>query len=257
MKNIINARRGLGAALLVGSIATSTGATAAPFTDEFPIENCSFTHTGANPYFRLAPGRQAYFSNQRCVSAGDCDELEEVWITVTNRTRAIQLSDDGVTRTIVTRVVQEFETVDGEVAEVSRNYFAICQPSRDVYYFGEEVDNYEDGRIVDHEGAWLAGRRGAEPGIIMPDAAFLLGSRYFQELAPGVALDRAEHVGNDIEIDVPFGFLEDCVRVRETTPLEPGSVSTKIYCPGTGLVRDDELELISIIHNASPPTPDD
>jgi hypothetical protein len=161
-----------------------------------------------------------------------------------------------VTRTIRTRVVQDFETVDGKLEEISRNFFAICQPKRDVYYFGEEVDIYEDGRIVNHEGAWLAGRRGAQPGIIMPDAAFLLGSRYFQEMAPDVAMDRAEHVANDLEIDVPAGFMEDCVQVNETTPLEPG-VSTKIYCPGKGLVRDGELELIAIFPNADLPTPGD
>jgi hypothetical protein len=236
--------------------ATGVGAATRRFTTEFPIEKCDFRASGANPYFKLTPGRQAYFSNQRCVAAGECEEIEELWITVTDRTRDIQLRDDGVTRTIRTRVVQEFETVDGELEEISRNFFAICQPSRDVYYFGEEVDIYEDGRIVAHEGAWLAGRRGAQPGIIMPDAAFLLGSRYFQEMAPDVALDRAEHVANDLEIDVPAGFMEDCVQVNETTPLEAG-VSTKIYCPGKGLVRDGELELIAIFPNADPPTPGD
>ena len=251
------ARRGAAGALAAVSIAASVGAIAAPrFTTEFPIEKCDFRASGANPYFRLTPGRQAYFSNQRCVAAGDCDELEELWITVTNRTRDIQLREDGVTRTITTRVVQEFETADGELVEISRNFFAVCQPTRDVYYFGEEVDIYEDGRIVSHDGAWLAGRRGAEPGIIMPDDAFLLGSRYFQERAPGVAEDRAEHVANDLEVDVPAGFLEDCVQINETTPLEPGSVSTKVYCPGKGLVRDGELELIAIFNNASPPTVD-
>jgi hypothetical protein len=251
------ASRGAAGALLVVSIAASTSAAAAPrFTDEFPIERCDFRASGANPYFRLSPGRQSYFSNQRCFSSGRCDELEEVWITVTDRTRQVELRDDGVTRAITTRIVQEFETVDGEIAEVSRNFFAVCLPSRDVYYFGEEVDNYEDGRIVNHDGAWLAGRRGARPGIIMPDAAFLIGSRYFQELAPDVALDRAAHVANDVEIDVPAGFFEDCVQVNETTPLEPNSVSIKVYCPGAGLVRDEDLELIAIFNNATPPTAD-
>lgn len=254
---VTSARQGTAAALLAVAVGASMAASAAiPYTREFPIESCNFRASGSNPYFRLTPGRQAYFSNQRCVAAGDCDELEELWITVTDRTRQIELRDDGVARTITTRVIQEFETADGELVEISRNFFAICQPSRDVYYFGEEVDIYEDGRIVSHDGAWLAGRRGAEPGIIMPDAAFLLGSRYFQELAPGIAMDRAEHVANDLEIDVPAGFLEDCVQVNETTPLEPGSVSTKVYCPGKGLVRDNELELIAIFNNANPPTVD-
>lgn len=249
-------RRGLSSVLLSATIVAAAGAAPLPFTEEFPIEKCDFRASGGNPYFKLKPGRQAYFSNQRCVSAGDCDELEELWITVTDRTRDVQLTEDGVTRTIRTRVVEEFETVDGELAEISRNFFAICHPSRDVYYFGENVDIYEDGQIVGHEGAWLAGRHGARPGIIMPDAAFLLGSRYYQELAPDVALDRAHHVAAGLEIDVPAGVLKDCVQVNETTPLEPG-ISTKIYCPGKGLVRDEDLELIAIYSDAEPPTPGD
>jgi hypothetical protein len=37
------------------------------------------------------------------------------------------------------------------------------------------------------------------------------------------------------------------VDVDETTPLEPGHVSEKTYCPGTGLVFDNELELTTVI----------
>jgi hypothetical protein len=149
-------------------------------------------------------------------------------------------------RVIATRVVEERETADGELVEISRNFFASCLPNRDVFYFGEDVDIYEDGEIVSHEGAWRAGRNGAEPGIIMPESAFILGQRYFQELAPGVALDRAEHIANDLEIDVPAGSFEDCVHVVETSPLEAGAESNKTYCPRVGMVRDGELELVAV-----------
>jgi hypothetical protein len=57
-----------------------------------------------------------------------------------------------------------------------------------------------------------------------------------------VALDRAEHVGVDLEVRVPAGRFDDCVRVKETTPLEAGAVF-KTYCPGVGLVIDDALRL--------------
>ena len=59
----------------------------------------------------------------------------------------------------------------------------------------------------------------------------------------------------DLDVNVPAGAFEDCVRVRETTPLEPGSTSIKVYCPGVGLVRDGEVELIAIYENAAPPAP--
>ena len=89
----------------------------------------------------------------------------------------------------------------------------------------------------------------------MPDRSFLLGSRYVQELAPGIAEDRAEHMAVDLEVDVPAGAFEDCVRVNETSPLEPGHVSRKVYCPRVGLVRDGELELVAVYENALPPSP--
>ena len=117
--------------------------------------------------------------------------------------RRITIPVGNKTRTVNTRVMEERETADGELAEVSRNFVSNCFPSRDVYYFGEEVDNYEDGEVVDHDGAWLAGRRGARPGLLMPEDGFLLGQRYFQEVAPDVALDRAEHIRTGFSIRFP------------------------------------------------------
>ena len=216
------------------------------FTDEFPLEDCNFKTRGGNPYFILKPGRQLYLSNQRCVDAGECDELEEVWITVTHHLRKIRLPLDHKVRDVWTRVVEERETADSKLKEVSRNFFADCGPTHDVYYFGEDVDDYENGVIVGHGGAWRAGKNGARPGIIMPESAFIVGSRYFQEVAPGVALDRAEHVATGEEIEVPAGVFEDCIEVTETTPLNPDEESTKVYCRDVGLVIDSDLELVAI-----------
>jgi hypothetical protein len=215
----------------------------AEFTQDFPLGSCSFVPTGGNAFFSLRPGRQLYFSNSRCRAAGECEELEEVWITVLPETRRIPLTIDGKKRTIRTRVIEERETADGELEEISRNFFANCLPMRDVYYFGEDVFDGEGNPLAD---AWLAGRHGAAPGMIMPDAAFLLGSRYYQELAPGVALDRAEHVRLGVEIEVPAGVFQGCVEVEESSPLEPGHTSTKIYCPGVGLTVDNDLELVAV-----------
>ena len=216
------------------------------FTDEFPLDECRFDNRGGNAFFKLTPGRQLYLSNQQCFATGKCDELEELWITVLKDTRTVTLTDDGRKRRISTRVVEEMEMADGELVEISRNFFATCRPSRDVYYFGEDVDIYEDGKVVSHDGQWLAGKRKAEPGLIMPESAFLVGTRYFQEVAPGVALDRAEHVAFDLEIQTPAGAFEDCIKVRETSPLEPGSESIKFYCPGIGLIADGDLVLQAI-----------
>jgi len=217
------------------------------FTKEFPLGECEFKTVGGNRYFILEPGRQLHLNNFRCVTEGRCNETEEVVITVLNETRDITLDINGQLETVTTRVVEERETVDGELAEISRNFFAECSGTQDVYYFGEDVDIYEGGVIVSHEGAWLAGSNGAKPGVIMPGGAFLLGARYFQELAPGVAMDRSEHVDMDLSVGVPAGNFTECVEVKETTPLDKKAVSMKTYCPDTGLVIDEDLELISVV----------
>jgi hypothetical protein len=227
-------------------LATTAAHAAVPsFTENFPTQSCRFTPWGGNAYFPLHPGRQLYYTNARCVAAGECEDLEELWVTTEDETRRISLGSGKHRRVITTRILEERETENGELKEVSRNFLAACAPARDVYYFGEEVDDYEDGEIVGHDGAWLAGRNGALPGILMPDSAFLLGMRYYQELAPGLALDRAEHVGTHLEVSVPAGTFKNCIKVRETSPLESGE-SIKFYCAGVGLVIDDELELSAI-----------
>ena len=212
------------------------------FTSELPLDSCHFVPWGGSPNFRLSPGQQRRLSNERCVEAGECEEREEVWITVKRDTRRIPVDIDGRTRTVWTRVIEELESVDGLLSEVSKNFFATCWGTGDVYYFGQEVTLYDDGEIVGHDGAWLAGVAGARPGLMMPEL-YLLGARYFQKLAPGVALDRVEHVGSGLGVEVPAGEFHDCVRVDVTSLLTPGVTATKVYCPGIGLVVDGKLEL--------------
>lgn len=241
------AAQAMGLLLLAGLLLLPVGTQArkAPredesFTSSFRLQDCRFDTTGRNPYFILQPGRQLVLEGE------DEDATVTVFITVLWETRDIVLNIDGQSRTVRTRVVEEREFENGELKEVSRNFFAICAKTNDVFYFGEDVDIYENGEIVSHDGAWRAGQDGAMPGIIMP-GTFLLGSRYFQEIAPGIALDRAEHVAMGATVRTPFGVFEDCVVVRETSPLEPGSESMKAYCPRIGLAIDDVVQLIDVI----------
>ena len=214
------------------------------FTSEFPLGDCSAlvnsTATGArNRYFILEVGRVWELSNQSCVDAGECDELEEVRVSVLPDTELV----DGV----MTRVVEEREWVDGTLEEVSRNFYVECLGTEDVYYFGEDVEDGQGNTLPD---GWRAGVGNASPGIIFPGGAFLLGARYFQELAPGVAMDRAEHVDMGLTRTVPAGTFHDCVLVVDTNALSDPKGKAgdeKIYCPGTGMIMDEELELISLV----------
>lgn len=209
------------------------------FTTEFRLENCKFAAEGENPYFILKPGYQLAFEGEE---NGDKVRLE---VSVLRDTEKISLPDIG---TVNTRVVEERESVNGKLVEVSRNFFAICTKTDDVFYFGEDVDIYNSDGTISHEGAWRAGEQDALPGIIMP-GTFLLGSRYFQEQAPDVAMDRAEHMEMGLGLNTEAGTFDKCVKVLETTPLEPRAESEKTYCPGVGLVVDDVVEIVEFGFN--------
>jgi hypothetical protein len=144
---------------------------------------------------------------------------------------------------VTTRVVEERETRAGQLVEVSRNFFAIGKRTHDVYDFGEAVDLYRDGRIVSHDGSWLAGVDSARFGLMMPGQP-RRGERHYQELAPAVALDRAEVVGVSEAVTTPAGRFQNCLKVKDTTPLEPGANEYKYFAPGVGLVQDGNLKLV-------------
>jgi hypothetical protein len=226
------------------------------FTTDFDLETCTFSVTGGNAYFSLdpAPGPM----NPILLEGVDHKDLVQVEIVVTNDTMPIDLTALGLD-VVVTRVVEETEWIDGELVEESSNFFARCEETDAVYYFGEEVTIYEDGEIITgaEAGAWLAGELAEDgesvnmPGLIMP-GTFLLGARYFQEVAPEVALDQAEHVEMGLTVETPAGVFNDSVRILETTPLEPSSKDIKIYAPGAGLIVDAAIERVNEFSEVEP-----
>jgi len=221
---------------LTGAVAISLLGWASPalagsggYTDSFMPETCEFKSTGSNPFFILETG-------YRLVLEGRENRKDVVLtITVLDETQLV----DGVE----TRVVEERETADGELVEVSRNLFAICDRTSAAFYYGEAVDNYHPGGGITHEGSWLAGEGGAVAGVLMP-GEILLGARYFQEVAPGVAMDRVEYVSDSETLKTPAGTFRDCVKIEETTPLEPKNRESKLYARGVGLVQDEDLLLV-------------
>ncbi len=146
---------------------------------------------------------------------------------VLKRTRRVA----GVRVTIV--AVREFE--DGELVERTEDYFAEDKKGR-VWYFGETVDDIEDGRVVGHDGQWFAGRNGALPGLFMP-AKPKVGQLFEQERAPGVAEDRSKVVRLNVEVTTPAGEFDECIKTRDFAPLDD-STEFKFYCDGVGLVRE-------------------
>jgi uncharacterized membrane protein YkoI len=193
------------------------------FRQEFKVDKANWVDHGPNPYFILEPGHRWRYKHGAVV----------LTITVLAETKLV----DGVT----TRIIEEREEKDGQPLEVSRNYFAIDKGTGDVYYFGEDVDEYKDGKVFGHEGGWLAGADGAKFGLMMP-GQIKVGDKFYQEIAPKTAMDRAEIVSLDEKVETPAGKYDKCLHVKETTPLEK-DVGHKWYAPGVGLVRDDEFVL--------------
>ena len=155
------------------------------------------------------------------------DPASKVQISVLDQTETVA----GV----VTRVVEEREWENGVLVEVSYNFF-VQAPDGSVCYYGEEVDDYKNGKVVGHAGAWRAGVDQNKPGIIMP-AQPVVGQIYQQEIAPGVAMDQAEHVAMGQSFMTPAGTFNNVLLVKETAP------STKRYQQGIGLIFDDGMVL--------------
>jgi hypothetical protein len=191
----------------------------------FPVDKATLSDTGRNTYLILEPGYRLFYQHGQ-------------------DTLTVTVLDEKVVDGVKTRVVEERETNEGQLTEVSRNYFAVDRVTGDIYYFGEDVDTYRNGKVTGHEGAWLAGVNGARFGLMMPGRP-VVADRYFQELAPKVAMDRAEIVSLSEEVNVPAGTFKNCLRTHESSALEAGA-EDKWYAPGVGLVKDADFVLVRI-----------
>ena len=191
-------------------------------------DSCHFATSGRNQYFILEQGYQLVLEGKEGKNKG------RLVITVLNETKMIGNTE--------TRVVEENETVNGKTVEISRNFFAYCKESGSIYYFGEEVDIYKNNKIVSHEGAWIATGKN-KPGIVMPGVG-VVGAGYFQEMAPGIAMDQMKIISLTENYKTPAGNFTKVLKTEETTPLEPGAKEYKFYAPGIGLIKDEHLLLV-------------
>ena len=206
-----------------------------------PADFLSVAETAAkpNPLFPLVPGTTYNF---RAVTP---EGTETVEFTVTRNTRAIL----GIT----TIVVRDIVKLDGSVIEDTLDWFAQDR-SGNVWYFGENVTDYEDGLIASTAGSWEAGVEGAKAGIIM-FAQPVVGKVYRQELFLGEAEDAAEVLALNETVTVPAGTYRNCLQTEDFSPLDPDVTEIKYYAPGIGNVltltpaTGKRVELISVTRN--------
>jgi len=212
----------------LGYLEGKTGNTGpSEWTSSFGVDKANLTNVGKNPYFiPLEPGYRLIFK----------DDGATLTVTVTHKTKFV----DGVQA----RVVEEREEKGGRLTEVSQNYFAIDKTTNAIYYFGEDVDIYKDGKVVGHEGTWLSGINGAKFGMMTPGKP-KVGDKFQQEVAPKVAMDRCEIVAIGEGVETPAGKFKNCLRTKEGSAIEKGT-SVKVYAPDVALIKDDEFVLVRI-----------
>lgn len=187
-----------------------------------------FTLRIDNPFFPLPVGRQI-------VLEGSEFFFTDVLVRIT------VLDDVETVAGVETRVVEEYEAKDGQVVEVSRNYFAQTADGT-VCYFGEEVDIYDgDGNVTSHGGAWRADGTTNIPGIFMP-SDLEVGQAFPQEIAPGVAEDQAKVIALGEVVEVPAGTFDDTATLLDRNPLD-GSEDEKVYASGVGLIVDGSARM--------------
>jgi hypothetical protein len=193
----------------------------------------------------------------------DPTRITNPWFPVGSLTQVLQLGHEGgkplrveVTRLPKARTFEwdgrRVDTVasqfvaylDGRIREVAIDYFAQADDGS-VWYFGEDVDNYEDGAVADHDGSWLAGRDGP-PGMIMP-ARPQVGDVYRSENIPGLVFEQDTVRSTAATVDGPRGPVQGAALVEEL--LMDGTVEEKAFAPGYGEFRaraKDELVTVAL-----------
>ncbi len=201
------------------------------------IDPANFVSGIDNRYTPFPPG--AFREYEKRTVEG----VERIRVEVLPETREIM----GVT----VMTLRDTVTLNGVLIEDTKDWLA-QDKNGNVWYFGEIVQNFEDGRLANLDGSFEAGKDGAKPGF-WSKAAPRVGETYRQEWAPGEAEDVVEVVSLDAkDTHVPFSqnATGPILKTRDTTPLSPGVDEFKYYVPGIGFALEvkpatgERLELV-------------
>lgn len=184
-----------------------------------------------NPFYPVSNMRQAVTTG---IDAGDDFRSE---VTLLPYFKSIKW-DGGTTKTVVS---QYTAYRNGDLVEVAYDYFAQGD-NGSVYYFGENVFNYEDGVIVNTNGTWIASPGGAPPGEIMPLNP-IIGQVFHPENFKPLVWEEDTVVSLTEPTTTPKGPISNGLLIHEL--LLDGAEELKVYAAGWGQVevREDEAQL--------------
>jgi hypothetical protein len=132
-------------------------------------------------------------------------------------------------RQVPTRIHQYVAYSGGRILEVALDWYAQADDGS-VWYFGEDVFNYEDGVVADTSGTWLAGKDGP-PGMIMP-ANPGPGQVYRPENIPELVFEQVTVKATGQRVPGPMGMVDGAVVISELHL--DGATEDKTFAPGYG-----------------------
>ena len=227
---------GLVSVLLMGALGASVATAATPVRVDLGTPTFTNPTAVTNPLFPKSTQTQVV---QLGVEAGDKLRFE---VTQLATTRFVRWNGQW----IQTRVTHFVAYTNGQLVEVALDFYAQADDGS-VWYFGEEVDNYEDGILANHDGTWLAGRDGP-PGMIMP-ATPKVGDVYRPENIPGFVFEEATVLEVGLTVPGPRGPVAGAIHIAAS--LLGGESEEKIYAPGYGefearVASADELYNVAV-----------
>jgi hypothetical protein len=199
-------------------------------------ETFSAPTTVDNPYFGVTG------VDYRLYLGVDEGEPLRIEVAPTGETKSIDW-EGGTTETIESQFIA---TSERDLLEIAVDWFA-QDDNGNVWYFGENVWNYEEGRIANMGGTWLAGKDGP-PGLIMPGEP-ALGQRFNPENIPGLVFETVEVQEVDGTFTLTTGEqLTGVLTLHEV--LDDGSEEFKEYAAGYGNLTTDAppVERVDIIY---------
>lgn len=179
-----------------------------------------------NPFFPLTSGSTFTYTG----------------LTASGKERAILdvLSDTRSVMGITCTVVRDHVYLNDVLIEDTYDWYAQDKDGN-VWYFGEDVDNYIDGVLDNHYGSWEAGIDGAEPGVVMLGNP-VIGLQYRQEHYIGQAEDHGEVISDNESVVVMAGSFSDCLKIKETNPLDANFLEYKYYARGVGFLKVEKID---------------
>jgi hypothetical protein len=130
---------------------------------------------------------------------------------------------------IETLVSQYMAYLDGRIQEVAYDYYAQADDGS-VWYFGEDVADFEDGAIVTKEGTWIVGKDG--PAAMIMPADPKVGDAYRTENTPGIAFEEVTVKAVGKTLDGPLGPVKGGLLAEELHM--DGKTEGKTFAPGYG-----------------------